>query len=137
MPLRDGRRLTALTTTHILRTGEVDIAYDVRGPLTTADGRAPLFLIGQPMPAKPMPASDFTALASHFPDRTVVTYDPRGLGRSIRKDGRVDQVPTVQAAERLSEPPRRLSRRRRPGVNRTERTMPRWARPGGTRSAPP
>jgi pimeloyl-ACP methyl ester carboxylesterase len=27
----------------------------------------------------------------------VVTYDPRGLGRSTRKDGRVDNVPTVQA----------------------------------------
>jgi pimeloyl-ACP methyl ester carboxylesterase len=36
-------------------------------------------------------------LASHFPDRTVVTYDPRGLGRSIRRDGRVDHSPTVQA----------------------------------------
>src|SRR5205807_3338204 len=24
-------------------------------------------------------------------------YDPRGLGRSIRKDGRVDNAPTVQA----------------------------------------
>jgi pimeloyl-ACP methyl ester carboxylesterase len=27
----------------------------------------------------------------------VVTYDPRGLGRSGRKDGRVDHAPTVQA----------------------------------------
>src|SRR5829696_6632736 len=36
-------------------------------------------------------------LASHFPDRTVVTYDPRGLGRSVRRDGRVDHSPTVQA----------------------------------------
>jgi pimeloyl-ACP methyl ester carboxylesterase len=27
----------------------------------------------------------------------VVTYDPRGLGRSTRKDGRVDNAPTVQA----------------------------------------
>jgi pimeloyl-ACP methyl ester carboxylesterase len=36
-------------------------------------------------------------VASHFPDRTVVTYDPRGLGRSIRRDGRVDNTPTVQA----------------------------------------
>jgi pimeloyl-ACP methyl ester carboxylesterase len=27
----------------------------------------------------------------------VVTYDPRGLGRSRRKDGRVDHAPTVQA----------------------------------------
>jgi pimeloyl-ACP methyl ester carboxylesterase len=27
----------------------------------------------------------------------VVTYDPRGLGRSTRKDGRIDNAPTVQA----------------------------------------
>ena len=27
----------------------------------------------------------------------MVTYDPRGLGRSTRKDGRVDHSPTVQA----------------------------------------
>ncbi len=49
------------------------------------------------MIAQPMDASDFTTLASHFRDRTVITYDPRGLGRSIRKDGRVDNAPTVQA----------------------------------------
>jgi pimeloyl-ACP methyl ester carboxylesterase len=81
-----------MTTTHILETAEVDIAYDVDGPLPTADGRPPLFMIGQPMDA-----SGFATLASHFPDRTVVTYDPRGLGRSTRKDGRVDHGPTVQA----------------------------------------
>jgi pimeloyl-ACP methyl ester carboxylesterase len=83
-----------MTETHILETAEVDIAYDVRGPLPTADGRPPLLMIGQPMDA-----SGFVALASHFPDRTVVTYDPRGLGRSTRKDGRVDQAPAVQAAD--------------------------------------
>ncbi len=44
-----------------------------------------------------MDASGFATLASHFPDRTVVTYDPRGLGRSTRKDGRVDHEPAVQA----------------------------------------
>ena len=49
------------------------------------------------MIAQPMDASGFGALASHFPDRTVVTYDPRGLGRSTRKDGRVNNTPTVQA----------------------------------------
>jgi pimeloyl-ACP methyl ester carboxylesterase len=79
-------------TTHMLETTEAEIAYDVRGPLPTADGRPPLFMIGQPMTA-----SGFDTLASHFPARTVVTYDPRGLGRSIRKDGRVDNAPTVQA----------------------------------------
>ncbi len=48
---------------------------------------------------QPMDASGFGTLASHFPDRTVVTYDPRGIGRSTRKDGRVDSVPTVQAQD--------------------------------------
>src|SRR5437879_2264356 len=79
-------------TTHKLETTEADIVYDVHGPLPTADGRPPLLMIGQPMDA-----SGFSTLASHFPDRTVITYDPRGLGRSIRKDGRVDNAPTVQA----------------------------------------
>ncbi|MGH3379563.1 MAG: alpha/beta fold hydrolase [Actinoallomurus sp.] len=31
--------------------------------------------------------------------RTGWTYDPRGLGRSTRKDGRVDHAPQVQAAD--------------------------------------
>src|SRR5437879_13030071 len=79
-------------TTHKLETTEADIVYDVRGPLPTADGRPPLFMIAQPMDA-----SGFSTLASHFPDRTVITYDPRGLGRSIRKDGRDDNAPTVHA----------------------------------------
>ena len=83
-----------MTTTHMLETAEADIAYDVHGPLPTAGGRPPLFMIGQPMGA-----SGFATLASHFPDRTVVTYDPRGLGRSSRKDGRVDNAPAVQATD--------------------------------------
>src|SRR5437870_5015247 len=81
-----------MTTMLMLETAEVDIAYDIHGVLPTADGRPPLFMIGQPMDA-----SGFATLASHFPDRTVVTYDPRGLGRSTRKDGRIDSAPTVQA----------------------------------------
>jgi pimeloyl-ACP methyl ester carboxylesterase len=81
-------------TTHKLVTTEADLVYDVHGPLPTADGRPPLFMIGQPMDA-----SGFTTLASYFPDRTVITYDPRGLGRSVRNDGRVDQSPTVQAKD--------------------------------------
>ncbi len=76
----------------MLQTDGANVAYDVHGPLPTADGRPPLVMIGQPMCA-----SGFGALASHFPDRTVVTYDPRGLGRSSRNDGRVDHSPTVQA----------------------------------------
>ena len=83
-----------MTTEHVLETPEVDLAYYVDGPLPTADGRPPLVMIGQPMDA-----SGFATLASHFPDRTVVTYDPRGLGRSTRKDGRVEHVPELQAED--------------------------------------
>ncbi|MEV6831474.1 alpha/beta hydrolase [Amycolatopsis sp. NPDC051102] len=81
-----------MTTTHTLETPEADIVYDVHGPVPT--GSPPLLLVGQPMTAE-----GFGTLASHFPDRTVVTYDPRGLGRSVRKDGREDHVPAVQAGD--------------------------------------
>jgi hypothetical protein len=40
-----------MTTTLMLETAGAEIAYDVRGPLPTADGRPPLFMIGQPMDA--------------------------------------------------------------------------------------
>jgi pimeloyl-ACP methyl ester carboxylesterase len=80
--------------TETLRTDGADVVYDVHGPLPTADGRPVLFMLGQPMDA-----SGFTTLASHLPDRTVVTYDPRGLGRSTRSDGRTDNTPEVQAED--------------------------------------
>lgn len=81
-------------TTHTLSDDDVDLVYDVTGPLPPADGGRPLVLIGQPMDA-----SGFAALVAQFPDRTVVTYDPRGLGRSVRKDGRTDNDPVVQAGD--------------------------------------
>ena len=81
-------------STHTLERAEVDLVYEVRGPLPPAGGRPVLLLIGQPMDA-----GGFAKLASYFPDRTVVTYDPRGLGRSKRKDGRVDHVPATQAED--------------------------------------
>jgi pimeloyl-ACP methyl ester carboxylesterase len=83
-----------MPTTNVLETAEADIVYDVHGPLPTADGRPPLYMIGQPMDS-----TGFATLASLFGDRTVITYDPRGLGRSTRKDGRVDHSPTVQAGD--------------------------------------
>jgi pimeloyl-ACP methyl ester carboxylesterase len=83
-----------MTTTHTLNTAGAEIVYDLHGPVPTTDGRPLLFMIGQPMTAV-----GFTALAAQFPDRTVVTYDPRGLGRSTRSDGRVDNSPTVQASD--------------------------------------
>ncbi|WP_193611489.1 alpha/beta fold hydrolase [Nocardioides lijunqiniae] len=82
------------TTTHVLETPEVDLAYDVRGPLPPADGRRALLLVGQPMDA-----SGFASLAPLLPERTVVTYDPRGLGRSTRKDGRSDHDPETLAED--------------------------------------
>jgi pimeloyl-ACP methyl ester carboxylesterase len=80
--------------TRTLENTEASVVYDIAGPLPTDDGRPPLFMIGQPMEA-----SGFRALASYFPDRTVVTYDPRGLGRSTRHDGRVDNNPAIQAGD--------------------------------------
>ena len=80
--------------TQTLALPEVDLVYDVRGPLPPADGRPVLMMIGQPMAAE-----GFGALAGHFEDRTVVTYDPRGLGRSVRKDGATDHTPQHQAAD--------------------------------------
>jgi pimeloyl-ACP methyl ester carboxylesterase len=57
------------------------LTYDVREPESTSDHR-PLFIFGSPMGA-----SGFEQLASHFGDRTVITYDPRGMERSTRDPG--------------------------------------------------
>jgi pimeloyl-ACP methyl ester carboxylesterase len=55
------------------------LSYDVRD----ADGATPpLMMIGSPMDA-----SGFASLASHFPDRIVITYDPRGVSRSEKSNG--------------------------------------------------
>ena len=62
--------------THTLDAPGATITYDVRG--TLGDG-VPLLLIGSPMGAE-----GFGTLAGHLPDRTLVTYDPRGAGRSTR-----------------------------------------------------
>ncbi|MEV0002937.1 alpha/beta hydrolase [Micromonospora sp. NPDC050980] len=82
------------TRTHTLAVPGADLVYDVRGPLPPPDGRPVLLMIGQPMTAE-----GFAALAEHLADRTVVTYDPRGLGRSRRTDGRSDHTPQQQAAD--------------------------------------
>jgi pimeloyl-ACP methyl ester carboxylesterase len=84
--------MTATMSTLTLQVPGADLAYDVRGPLPRENGRPPLLMVGQPMDA-----GGFGTLAAHFPDRTVVTYDPRGLGRSARTDGRTDHDPEQQA----------------------------------------
>jgi len=69
------------------------ITYDVRG--AESDGtRRVLLLIGSPMGA-----SGFTTLAGYFTDRTVVTYDPRGVGRSPRADGVTAATPDEHAED--------------------------------------
>ena len=64
--------------THTVGEGEDAITYDVHGDLATATAERPaLFLFGAPMDA-----TGFAILASHFGDRPVITYDPRGAGRN-------------------------------------------------------
>jgi pimeloyl-ACP methyl ester carboxylesterase len=84
--------MTVEAGTRTLETPGATIVYDVRRAQHAPDDRPALLMIGQPMDA-----TGFTALASHFPDRTVVTYDPRGLGRSARSDGRTDSEPQQHA----------------------------------------
>jgi len=83
-----------MTTEHSLRTDEATLVYDVHGPLPPEFGRPPLMMVGQPMGA-----DGFRALAAQFPDRTVVTYDVRGLGRSTRHDGRTALSPDSNARD--------------------------------------
>ncbi len=64
--------------TRTVGSGTATVTYDVRGDLATATPDRPVLL----MFASPMDASGFGTLASHFTDRPVVTYDPRGAGRN-------------------------------------------------------
>src|SRR4051794_12251726 len=68
------------------------IAYDVRVPEGGGDGDAPLMLVGSPMDA-----SGFVTLAGHFGDRTVVTYDPRGVARSEKAEPATPSTPDEHA----------------------------------------
>src|SRR5262245_18012121 len=70
---------TALPETRTLEVPGATLTYDVRPSETTTE--PPLFLLGSPMAA-----AGFGTLASHFPDRTIITYDPRGSERSVRAD---------------------------------------------------
>ena len=77
--------------THTLEVPGVNLTYDVREP--EADyGAPPLLLIGSPMDAR-----GFVSLASHFTDRTVVTYDPRGVNRSELTNGTRESTPELHA----------------------------------------
>lgn len=76
--------------THTVDAPGAVITYDVRA--ADAGTEPALLLIGSPMDA-----SGFTTLASHFTDRTVVTYDPRGADRSKRTDGAAESTPDEHA----------------------------------------
>lgn len=77
-------------TTHTLDVPGAVLTYDVRPGGSNA---APvLLLIGSPMDA-----TGFGTLAGHFTDRTVVTYDPRGVERSTRTDGVAESTPDMHA----------------------------------------
>ena len=85
--------MTATTDGVVTRTMErpgATVAYDVRE--NAASTTTPLFMIGYPMAA-----SGFVTLASHFTDRTVITYDPRGFERSVRTEGAPTNTPDIVA----------------------------------------
>ncbi len=69
------------------------ITYDVRGDLTDATPERPVLV----MVGSPMEASGFMTLATYFTDRPVVTYDPRGVGRSERTDEAAESTPEQHA----------------------------------------
>lgn len=76
--------------TRTLEQPDASIVYDVRA--SDGSDKTPLMLIGYPMAA-----AGFATLASHFPDRTVITYDPRGSERSTRKEGAPVNDPDLSA----------------------------------------
>jgi pimeloyl-ACP methyl ester carboxylesterase len=84
--------VTLTKTETITRTLDVPgatLTYDVRRGSSDAP---PLFIVGLPMAA-----AGFVTLASHFTDRTVMTYDPRGSERSTKTDPTSRVTPDVHA----------------------------------------
>jgi pimeloyl-ACP methyl ester carboxylesterase len=77
-------------TTHTLDVPGATLTYDVRR--NDAGTEPILLLIGSPMGA-----AGFGTLAQHFADRTVVTYDPRGVERSVKADPTGPVTPDVHA----------------------------------------
>jgi pimeloyl-ACP methyl ester carboxylesterase len=77
---------------HTLEVPGAVLCYDVRE--SEPAGGPALVMIGSPMGA-----AGFATLASHFTDRTIVTYDPRGVERSKRTDVGLEVTPEVHAAD--------------------------------------
>jgi pimeloyl-ACP methyl ester carboxylesterase len=83
------RTLTEPTTRTIEVPG-AELTYDIRVNERTTEPA--LVLIGSPMGA-----AGFGTLAGHFTDRTIVTYDPRGVERSRRTDDAGRSTPEEHA----------------------------------------
>jgi pimeloyl-ACP methyl ester carboxylesterase len=81
---------TTQLTTHTLDVPGATLTYDVRG--NDASTEPILLLIGSPMGA-----AGFGTLSQHFSDRTVVTYDPRGVERSVKTDPASPVTPEIHA----------------------------------------
>src|SRR5450432_975923 len=84
--------MTTMTepTTHTRGAPGAALTYDVR---RAGSNTAPtLLVIGSPMGA-----GGFVTLAGHFTDRTVVTYDPRGVERSTKADPASPSTPEEHA----------------------------------------
>jgi pimeloyl-ACP methyl ester carboxylesterase len=77
-------------TTHTLDVPGALLTYDVR---SNSSSTAPVLL----MIGSPMGAAGFGTLAGHFSDRTVVTYDPRGVERSRKADDATESTPDQHA----------------------------------------
>ncbi|HET6654147.1 MAG TPA: alpha/beta hydrolase [Nocardioides sp.] len=84
---------TTSISTHTLEVPGVTLTYDVRGDLAEATPDRPALF----MMASPMGAAGFDTLASHFTDRPVVTYDPRGVERSVKDDPTSESTPEQHA----------------------------------------
>ena len=84
--------MTTMTepTTHTVDVPGAVLTYDIRG--NDASTAPALLLIGSPMGA-----GGFRTLAGHFTDRTVVTYDPRGVERSTKADPASPSTPEEHA----------------------------------------
>jgi pimeloyl-ACP methyl ester carboxylesterase len=78
------------STTYTLEVPGAELTYDIRRQPRSQE--PVLFVLGSPMTA-----SFFGPLGDQFPDRTVVTYDPRGTERSPRTDGSVESTPDEHA----------------------------------------
>jgi len=79
--------------THSLDLPGATLTYDVRE--AGSESAEPVLL----MIGSPMSATGFTTLAGHFRDRTVVTYDPRGVERSQLADGATGATPDEHAED--------------------------------------